>query len=183
MIQVIVRILANVVGKSGHEKGTIKMVCAGHGNGNSIAVRPVPDLCREQVIPGRVVDHPDNPTSIPFHSDGDTIGGEPVSEVGRAVKRIDDLFVTGGSLLGEPTLFGKNRMGWERVVDHVDDPLFRLMVGISDKVEELLVFNANTAARAFDENGAGLAGRINGNRKERVEGNILVMREGHGAAS
>ena len=68
-------------------------------------------------------------------------------------------------------------------MDHVDDALFGLMVGIRDKVEELLVFNANTAARAFNENGAGLAGRINGNRKKRVEGYILFMRGGHGAAS
>ena len=106
-----------------------------------------------------------------------------MSEVGRAIKRIDHPFVTGGSLLGEPTLFGKNRMGWEHGVDHVDDLLFGLMVGIRDKVEELLVLNANTAARAFDENAAGLAGRINGNRKKRVEGYILFMGEGHGAAS
>ena len=106
-----------------------------------------------------------------------------MSEVGRAIKRIDDPFVTRWSVLGESTFFGKNRMGREGGMDHVDDPLFCLMVGVRDKIDELLMFNAKTGARAFNENGAGLAGGINGNRKKRVEGNILVMHEGHGVAS
>ena len=42
VIQIIVRGLANVVRKSGHEERTIEMVRCGHGNGNSIEVTPDP---------------------------------------------------------------------------------------------------------------------------------------------
>ena len=51
------------------------------------------DLRREQFISSRVVHHPNNPASVAFHPNGHTIGGEPVGEVGRAIKRIDDPFV------------------------------------------------------------------------------------------
>ena len=54
---------------------------------------------------------------------------------------------------------------------------------LGNKVEDLLMFNAKSDTRAFNENGSGLAGRINGNSKKRVKGYILFMGEGHGAAS
>jgi hypothetical protein len=47
-------------------------------------------------------------------------------------------------------------------VDDVDYPLLCLMVGIGDKVDYLLMFNAKTVARAFRQNGSSLAGRISG---------------------
>ena len=40
-------------------------------------------------------------------------------------------------------------MGWEGVVNDVDDPLLCLVVGIGDKIDDLLMFNAKTGARAF----------------------------------
>jgi hypothetical protein len=40
-------------------------------------------------------------------------------------------------------------MGWEGVVDNVDDPLLRPVVGVGNKVDDLLMFNAKTGARAF----------------------------------
>jgi hypothetical protein len=85
-----------------------------------------------------------------------------VSEVGRAIKRIDHPFVAGWRLLGQPTFLGKDTMGWEGVVDDVDNPLLCLMVGIGDKVDYLLMFNAKTVARAFRQNGSSLAGRVSG---------------------
>jgi hypothetical protein len=65
-------------------------------------------------------------------------------------------------LLGQPTFLGKDTMGWEGVVDDVDNPLLCLMVGIGDKVDDLLMFNAKTIACAFRQNGSGLAGRVSG---------------------
>jgi hypothetical protein len=85
-----------------------------------------------------------------------------VGEVGRAIKRIDHPFVAGWRLLGQPTFLGKDRMGWESVVDDVDDPLLCLVVGVSDKIDDLLMFNAKTGARGFRQNGSGLAGRVSG---------------------
>jgi hypothetical protein len=51
-------------------------------------------------------------------------------------------------------------MGREGIMDDVDDPLLRLVVSVGDKVDNLLVFNAKTGARAFPENGPGLAGCV-----------------------
>jgi hypothetical protein len=65
-------------------------------------------------------------------------------------------------LLGETTFLRKDTMGWEGVVDDVDDPLLRLVVGVGDKVDDLLMFNAKTLARAFHQNGSGLPGRVSG---------------------
>jgi hypothetical protein len=53
-------------------------------------------------------------------------------------------------------------MGREGVVDDVDDPLLRPVVGVGDKVDDLLMFNAKTGARAFRQNGSSLAGRVSG---------------------
>jgi hypothetical protein len=72
-----------------------------------------------------------------------------VGEVGRAVKRIDHPFVAGWRLLGQSAFLGKDTMGREGVMDDVDDPLLRLVVGVGDKVDNLLTFNAKTGARAF----------------------------------
>ena len=130
VVQVIVRGLANVVRKSGHEERTIEMIRCGHGNRNSIEVSPVTDLRGEEFVSSRVVDHPNNPASVAFHPDGHTVGGEPVGEVGRAIKRIDHPFVAGWRLLGQPTFLGKDTMGRKGVVNHVDDPLLRLVVGV-----------------------------------------------------
>ena len=67
-----------------------------------------------------------------------------MGEVGRAIKRIDHPFVAGWRLLGQPTFLGKDRMGREGVMDDVDDALLRPMVGVGDKVDDLLMFNAKT---------------------------------------
>ena len=107
------------------------------------------DLPSEQFVSSRVVDHPNNPTSVAFHPNGHTIGGEPVGEVGRAIKRIDYPFVAGWRLLGETTFLSKDTMGWESVVNDVDDSLLCLVVSIGDKIDDLLMFNAKTGARAF----------------------------------
>ena len=103
----------------------------------------------EKFVSSRVVDHPDNPAPVAFQPDGHTVGGEPVGEVGRAIKRINHPFVAGWKLLGQPSFLGKDMMGWEGVVDDLDDPLLRLAVGISDKIDDLLMFNPKTSARAF----------------------------------
>src|SRR5262245_56502898 len=50
VVQIIIRGLANVVRKSGHEERTIEMVRCGHGNGNSIEVSPMTDLCGEEFV-------------------------------------------------------------------------------------------------------------------------------------
>jgi hypothetical protein len=72
-----------------------------------------------------------------------------VGEVGRAIKRIDHPFVAGWRLLGQSTFLGKDTMGWEGIVDDIDDALLCLVVGISDKVNDLLMFNAKPSPRAF----------------------------------
>ena len=74
-------------------------------------------------------------------------------------------------------------MGWERIVNDVDDPLFRLAVGVSDKINDLLMFNAKAGARTFCQNHSGLASRVGGHRKERFKRDILVIRQGHVTAS
>ena len=74
-------------------------------------------------------------------------------------------------------------MGRKGIEDDVDNALFGLVVGVSDKINDLLVFNAKTSARAFHENSSGLAGCINGDRDECVERNILAIWYGHEAAS
>jgi hypothetical protein len=40
-------------------------------------------------------------------------------------------------------------MGREGVMDDVNDPLLCLVVGVCDEVDDLLMFNAKTSARAF----------------------------------
>ena len=52
-------------------------------------------------------------------------------------------------LLGQPTFLGKDRVGWEGVVDDVDNPLLRLVISAGDKVDDLLMFDAKASARAF----------------------------------
>ena len=52
-------------------------------------------------------------------------------------------------MLGQPTFLGKDRVSREGVVDDLDDPLLRLVIGTGDKVDDLLMFNAKTSARAF----------------------------------
>ena len=149
VVQVIVRGLADVVRKSGHEERAIKMIRCGHGNGNSIEVRPMTDFRGEEFVSSRVVDHPNNPTPVAFYPDGHTVGGEPVGEVGRAIKWINHPLVAGWKLFGQPTFLGKDRMGREGVVDDVDDALLRPVVGVGDEVDDLLMFNAKTGTRAF----------------------------------
>ena len=149
MVQVIIRGFANVVRESGYKERTIEMIRCGYGDGSSIEVSPLTDLRGEEFVPGRVVDYPHNPTSVAFHPDGHTVGGEPMGEVSRAIKRIDHPFVAGWRLLGQPTFLGKDRMGWEGVMDDVDDALLRPVVGIGNEVDELLMFNAKTGACAF----------------------------------
>jgi hypothetical protein len=72
-----------------------------------------------------------------------------VGEIGRAVKRIDHPFVAGWKLFCQPAFLGKDVMGRKGVVNHVNDPLFRLVVGVSDEVDDLSMFNAKTGPRAF----------------------------------
>jgi len=122
----------------------------------------VTDFRSEEFVSSRVVDHPNNPTSVAFHPDGHAVGGEPVGEVGRAIKRINHPFVAGWRLLGLPTFLGKDRMSREGVMDDVDDTLLRLVVGVGDKVDDLLMFDTKSGTCAFNQNGSGLAGRING---------------------
>jgi hypothetical protein len=71
-----------------------------------------------------------------------------MGEVGRAVKRIDHPFVAGWRLFCQPPFLGKDTMGREDVVDDVNDSLLRLVVGVSDKIDDLLIFNAKTSPRA-----------------------------------
>jgi hypothetical protein len=40
--------------------------------------------------------------------------------------------------------------------------LLCLVVGVSDKIDDLLMFNAKTGARGFRQNGSGLVGRVSG---------------------
>jgi hypothetical protein len=72
-----------------------------------------------------------------------------VGEVGRAIKRIDHPLVAGWRLLGETTFLSEDTVGWEGVVNDVDDSLLCLVIGVGDKIDDLLMFNAKTAARAF----------------------------------
>ena len=86
-----------------------------------------------------------------------------MGEVGCAIKRIDHPFIAGRRRFGQPALLGKDRMGWKGVLNHVDDALLCPVVGVGDKVDDLLVFNAKTGARGFSENGSGLASCVSGN--------------------
>ena len=72
-----------------------------------------------------------------------------MSEVGRAIKRINHPFVAGWRVLGETPFLSKDTRGREGVVNDVDNSLLRLMVGIGDKVDDLFMFNAKTGARAL----------------------------------
>jgi hypothetical protein len=72
-----------------------------------------------------------------------------VGEVSCAIKRINHPFVTGWRLFGQSTFLGKDRMGWECRADDIDDPLLCLVVGVRDKINNLLMFNPKAGAYAF----------------------------------
>ena len=151
--------------------------------GAPIQAGAMAELRAEEFIPGRVVDHPDNLASVVFHPDRDAVGGEFVGEVCCAVQRVDDPFVAGGGLLGQASFLCQDWMTREGLVDDVDDALFRLVVRIGDQVDELFMFNAKTGARTFGQNGSGLTGCINSDRKHCIKWDVLIIGLGHEKAS
>ena len=175
VIQVIVWGIANVVRKSGYKERLIEEVRFGHSNGSPIEVSPATDLRGEEFVPGRIIDHSKNPTSITFHSNGYAVCGKPMSKVGRAVERIDHPFVSRWRLLGEPSLLGKDRVSWEGIMDDIDDPLLRPVIGVGDEVDDLFVFNAKAGARTFRQNGSSLPCCVSSDGGEPIEWDILIV--------
>ena len=55
-------------------------------------------------------------------------------------------------------------------MNDVDDPLFRLVVGVGDKINDLFMLNTKTGLRAFNQNASGLTGCISGDRDQYIEG-------------
>ena len=107
------------------------------------------DLRGEEFVSSRVVDYSNNSTSVTFHPDGHTVGWKPVGKIGCAIEWINHPFVARWKLLGQPTFFGKDRMSRKGGVDDIDNPLLRLVIGVGNKVDGLLMFNTKTRARAF----------------------------------
>lgn len=89
-------------------------------------------------------------------------------EVGRAIKRVDYPFIAGWGLFGQPSLLGKDGVGWEALLNDVDDALLRPVVGVGHEVDDLLVFDGETGTCGFSEYGSGLAGCIRRDRNDSV---------------
>ena len=153
----------------------IEKVRFGHSNGNPVEVGSVTDLRGEEFVSSRIVDHSKNPTPITFHPNGHTVCGEPMCKIGCAIERIDHPFVSRRRLLGESSLLGKDTMGWEGIMDDINDALLRPVIGIGDEVDDVFVLNAKASARTFTQNGSSLARRVSGDGGESIERDILIV--------
>lgn len=50
-------------------------------------------------------------------------------------------------MFGQSSLLSKDGVGWEGLVDNVNNPLFRLVVGVRDQINDLFMLNAKTSTR------------------------------------
>jgi hypothetical protein len=98
-----------------------------------------------------------------------------MSKVCRAIERIDHPSVSRWRWLGEPSLLGKDRVSREGIMDDIDYPLLRPVIGVGDKVDDVFVFNAKAVARTFSQNGSSLASRVRGDGGKPIKWDFLIV--------
>jgi hypothetical protein len=71
-------------------------------------------------------------------------------------------------------------MGWESRVNDFYDRLLRLPIGVSDEIEDVLVFDVEASEGVLLYKGSGLSSGMDGDREKLIRGKVWPNRRGHG---
>lgn len=151
VIEVVVRILTDIVRKTGHEKGGIERSCVRHRERLAVQEGAAAGFGREQFVPGRVIDDTDQQLISIFQADGNGVHRKPVGKIRGAVKRIDDPTKRRGAVRVAAALLCEDTMVRIMLPDVINDTLFGGMVRIGHEIDRIFAFDVESRPGAVQQ--------------------------------
>jgi hypothetical protein len=141
MIKVVSRSFSNVVRKPCDEQAAIKAARSRHANGSAVQLRATPIDGGKSFAARGINDGAKNAASLKLDTDRHTVDRIAVSEIRRAVERVNDPEIGRMGLFDSSSFFGQDPVEREASPNMVDDALFRRMICIRHEVDRALVLD------------------------------------------